>query len=96
MKLSEVITARRERLTIQVFITSLIVGVICFALSFLVLLLIGLRVGFLKIILLGPPPDSEDWAETLWWIVIWVGSFSLSVLSSWAFFRYAKRLVFAK
>ena len=85
----------RERVTIQVFITSLVVGAISFAISLYILALIGLLAGFLKITLFGPP-HSSDWPETFWWIVTWVGSLGLSVLSSRAFFHYAKRFIPAK
>jgi len=96
MIVSEDMTARRERMTIQVFIVSLVVGLICFVLAFYLLLQIGLQAGFLKLILFAPPPDSKDWQEMAWWTVIWVGSFSVAVLLARTFFRYAKRFIPAK
>ena len=86
-------TARRERIARQVLVTSLVVGTITFVLSFFLLIWIGLFAGFLKLHLFEPPAYSRDWSETLWWVVVWGGCSSLSILSSWLFFRYAKKFI---
>jgi hypothetical protein len=88
-------TARRNRP--PVLFISLVVGAICFVASFLVLFWIGIFAGFVRPIVLEVPAHSGPHRlETLWGVVIWAGSFSVSVLSSWLFLRYTKKFIALK
>jgi len=86
-------TDRRERVARQVLITAFFLAIVCFLVSSYILVSIGVWTGILKLHLLEPPPYSRDWSESLWWIVVWGGSSSLSILSFRGFFRFGKKFI---
>ena len=87
-------TVRRDRAVRQVRFISLVVGAICFVATFLLFFWIGIFAGFVRPIVLEVPAHSRPHRlETLWGVVIWAGSFSVSVLSSWLCLRYARKFI---
>jgi hypothetical protein len=85
--------ARRDRVIRQVFITSLIVGAICFVGSFVLFLSIGINVGLIKLHLFATTRYSTDWSEVFGWVIVWGGSFGIAILSTWLFLSYTKKFV---
>ncbi|HWY08142.1 MAG TPA: hypothetical protein VNY24_14880 [Candidatus Acidoferrales bacterium] len=81
---------RKAQEVFQVFLTSIVLGVVCFGVSFFCLLSIGFNIGVLKIVVFGPPQQPGS-LEMAWTLVVWVGSTSFALLSSYAFFHLVKR-----
>jgi cobalamin biosynthesis protein CobD/CbiB len=84
---------RRDRAVPPVRFISLAVGAICFVASFVLLVWIGIFAGFLRLRLFEPPSYSMDGPQTLWGVVVWGGSLSVAILSSWLCLRYAKKFI---
>jgi len=75
-----------------VLFASIVVGTIYFFISLVILTLIAVEAGFLKLLVFGPPLHPQSWPKTMWVVVTWVGSSCSGILSSWAFFRVARKL----
>lgn len=90
----ERMTVRRDRAIRHVRFISLVVGAISFVASFALLVWIGVFAGFLRLRLFGVP--AHDWLDTLGAVIVWGGSFSVSILSSWLCSRYAKKFISPK
>jgi hypothetical protein len=86
-------TARRDDAVRQVRFISLVFGAICFVATFVLLVWIGIYAGFFRLRLFEPPAYSRNWPQTLWGVVVWGGSFSVSILSSWLCLRYARKFI---